>query len=64
MQESQEMWIQTPGQGDPLEEGTGTHTGILAWKFPWTKEPGRLHFIGSQSQTRLKRLSTVALSSV
>ena len=64
MQETQVTRVRSLGQGDPLEEGTGTHTGILAWKFPWTKEPGRLHFIGSQSQTRLKRLSTVALSSV
>ena len=36
------------GQEDPLEEGMATHSIILAWKIPWTEEPGRLHFIGSQ----------------
>ena len=34
-----------------------THSSILAWRIPWTEEPGRLPSIGSQSQTRLKRLS-------
>ena len=37
---------------DPLEEGMATHSSILAWRVPWTEEPGRLLFIGSQkSQT-------------
>ena len=36
------------GQEDPLEEGTATHSGILAWKIPWTEEPGRLQSMGSQ----------------
>ena len=31
-----------PGSGDPLEKGMGTHSSILAWRKPWTKEPGRL----------------------
>ena len=31
-----------PGQEDPLEEGMATHSSILAWKTPWTEEPGRL----------------------
>jgi len=35
-----------------------THSSILAWEIPWTEEPGRLQSTGSQSQTRLKRLST------
>ena len=35
-----------------------THSGILAWRSPWTKESGGLQSIGSQSQTRLKGLST------
>ena len=39
-----------------------THSGILAWRSPWTKEPGGLQSIGSQSQTRLKGLSTHILS--
>ena len=37
-----------PGQEDPLEEGTATHFSILAWKTPWTEEPGRLWSIGLQ----------------
>ena len=36
------------GREDPLEEGMATHSSILAWRFPWTKEPGRLQSIGSQ----------------
>ena len=35
------------GQEDPLEEGMATHCTILAWKIPWTEEPGRRQFIGS-----------------
>ena len=36
------------GWADPVEEGTETHSSILAWRIPWTEEPGRLHSIGSQ----------------
>ena len=43
----------------PLEEEMATHS-ILAWKILWTEEPGGLQFMGSQSQTRLKQLSTAA----
>ena len=35
-------------QEDPLEEGTATHSSILAWRILWTEEPGRLWSIGSQ----------------
>ena len=38
-----------PGWEDPLEEGLATHSSILAWRIPWTEEPGGL--IGSQSRT-------------
>ena len=37
-----------PGQEDPLEEGMATHSSTLAWEIPWTEEPGRLQFMGSQ----------------
>ena len=37
-----------PGRGDPLEEGMATHSSILAWRIPWTEEPGRLQSMGSQ----------------
>ena len=43
-----------PGWEDPLEEGMATYSSILAWRIPWTEEPGRLQSIGSQSQTQLK----------
>ena len=36
------------GQEDPLEEGTATHSSILAWRIPLTEEPGGLPFMGSQ----------------
>ena len=36
---------------DPLEEGMATHSSILAWRIPWTEEPGGLQSMGSQSQT-------------
>ena len=36
------MWVQSLGQEDPLEEEMATHSSILAWKIPWTEEPGRL----------------------
>ena len=45
------------GQDDPLEKGMVTHSSILAWRIPWTEEPGGLQSIGSQSWTRLKWLS-------
>ena len=35
------------GQEDPLEEGTATHSSILAWRIPWTEEPGGLQTMGS-----------------
>ena len=37
-----------PGQEDPLEEGMATHASILAWRIPWTEEPGGLQSIGLQ----------------
>ena len=35
-----ETWVQSLGQEDPLEKGVSTHSGILAFKIPWTEEPG------------------------
>ena len=49
----QETWVQALGQEDPLEKEMATHSSILAWRIPWTEEPGRLQSMGSQSQTRL-----------
>ena len=43
-----ETWVRSLGWEDPLEEGMATHSSILAWRVPWTEEPGCLQFIGSQ----------------
>ena len=48
MWRQQEMWVQSLGQEDPLEEGTATHSSILAWGIPWTEEPGGLQFMELQ----------------
>ena len=45
----QETQVQSLGQEDPLEKGMATHSNILAWRIPWTEEPGKLHPMGSQS---------------
>ena len=51
--EVQEMRVRFVGQEDPLEKGMATHSNILAWRIPWTEEPGGLQSMGSQSQTQL-----------
>ena len=43
----QETWVQSLCWEDPLEEGMTTHTSILAWKIPWSEEPGGLQSMGS-----------------
>ena len=48
IQKSQEMWVQSLGQEDPLEEGMATHSSILSWRISQTEEPGGLGSIGSQ----------------
>ena len=45
--------VSVPGLGDPLEEEMAAHSSILAWKIPWTEEPGGLQSIGFQSWTQL-----------
>ena len=46
MQETQEMWVQSLHQEDPLEQEMATHSSILACKIPWTEEPGGLQPMG------------------
>ena len=46
MHKTQETWVQTLGQEDPLEEEMATYSSILAWRIPWTEEPGRLQYMG------------------
>ena len=48
MQEIQDTWVQSMGLEDPLEEGMATHSSILAWRIPWTEEPGGLQFVKLQ----------------
>ena len=43
-----ETKVQSLGQEDPLEKGMTAHSGILAWRIPWTEEPGGLQSVGSQ----------------
>ena len=43
-----ETRVQSLGQEDPLEKEVATHSSILAWKIPWTEEPGRLQSMGSR----------------
>ena len=44
----QETQVPSLGREDPLEKGLATHSSILAWEIPWTKEPGGLQSMGSQ----------------
>ena len=48
MQEIQEMQVQSLGREDPLAKEMATHSRILAWKIPWTEEPGSLQSMGMQ----------------
>ena len=44
----QETWVQSLGWEDPPEKGMATHSNILAWRIPWTEEPGRLSAWGGE----------------
>ena len=44
----QETWVRSLGQEDALEKEMATHSSILAWRIPWTEEPGGLQSMGSQ----------------
>ena len=50
----QETQVRSLGQEDPLEKGMATHSSILAWRIPWTEEPGGLVCGVAKSQTRLR----------
>ena len=43
-----ETWVQALGWEDPLEKEMANHSSTIAWKIPWTEEPGRLQSVGSQ----------------
>ena len=44
----QETWVRSLSWDEPLEKGMATHSSILAWRIPWTEEPGGLQSTGSQ----------------
>ena len=44
----QETWVRSLGREDPLEKEMATHASVLAWRIPWTEEPGKLQSMGSQ----------------
>ena len=52
------MCVQSMGQEYPLEEEMATHSTIIAWKIPWTEEPGGLQSMGSQSRTQVSTAHT------
>ena len=52
------MRVQSLDLDDPLEEDMATHSSILAWRIPWTEEPGRLQSIGSQTVGHNKEART------
>ena len=51
MLETQEVWVQSLGGEDTLEEEMAIYSSILAWEIPWTEKPGRLQSVGSQVDT-------------
>ena len=53
MQETQEMWVQSLIQEDPLQKEMATHSSILTWRIPWKEEPGGLQSIVSQESNRI-----------
>ena len=58
VQETQETQVWSLGREEPLEEKMATHSNILAWKIPWTEEPGRLQSMGSRELDTAERLNT------
>jgi len=54
----QDICVQSPGQEDPLEEGTTTHTSILVWTIPWTEELGGPQSIGHKESDTTECLNT------
>ena len=55
----QETWVQSLGQEDPLEQEMAVHSGVLAWRIPWTRAWWAAVYGVAQSWTRLKLLSSM-----
>ena len=56
-----ETWVRPLGWEDPQEKEMATHSSTLAWRIPWTEEPGGLQSTGSQSRTRLSQSLVVVV---
>ena len=50
----QEAKVQSLGREDPLDKEMATHSSIVAWRIPWTEEPGGLQSMESRNRTRLR----------
>ena len=55
------MWVRSLGWEDALEEGVASYSNILAWKIPWTEEPGRLQSVGHKESDMTKLVTTHSL---
>ena len=51
-----ETWVRTLGQEDPMEKEMATHSNLLAWRIPWTEEPGGLQSTGCKESDTTERL--------
>ena len=58
----QETWVRFLGPEDPLEKEMAIHSSILAWKIPWTEEPGGLQSMGSQESDMTEQVNNSRLS--
>ena len=62
--ERQETWVRSLGKEDPLEKEMATHSGILAWRIPWTEEPGGYSLWGCKDSDMTEQLiHTLSVSS-
>ena len=60
----QETWVQSLGREDPLEKGMATNTSILAWRIPWTEEPGGLQSMCCKESDMTEQLTFSLFTSV
>ena len=60
----QETWVRSLGPEDPLEKGMATHSSVLAWRIPWTEQPGGLQSVGTQRAGHDRVINTFFSSNV
>ena len=56
-----ETWVRSLGLEDPLEKGKATHSSILAWRIPWTEEPGGLHSLQSSVHSSAEQIQKASM---